>query len=814
MRIAVIGLGKLGCPMAALLAAAGNDVTGADLNPACVELVNQGRAPVLEPGLDELMVVAGGRLRATTSVEESVADAEIAFCIVPTPSLPDSSFDTSYAEAAFEAIGRGWRAGEGGRRVAVLTSTVLPGATEARVKPALERGIGREVGDDLGLCYSPEFIALGTVIENMRHPDMILMGASAEWAAQTAISAIRSIADHEVPVAAMSIVDAEVTKIAINTFITTKISYANMIGEVCEQLPGADASVVTAALGLDTRIGRKYIQPAAPYGGPCIPPWALLQAEHGLRRAADIVPGERVLAHDGHYRTVEEVFVTPYSGDLVRVTATGFAGQPIEATPDHPVLAVRRTGTRFYETKVRRARQSRLRERGRLGEPCFVPIGELERGDLVLFPRDGRPSRPPPTFRLRTHHLSKVRADNVLDSEMAWLFGLYLAEGSIWRKEVKLSLHEREVETAERASKILAARFGTTPAWRHVHGKAWSVRCSCSALADFLRATFGAGAERTVPTEWLLAPTDVLSALVAGMWEGDGSASGDRFAWASISRDLFNFMKLALLRLGIPFVSHVSPPRPGHREAYFVKICPAGVEAMNALGTSRQVGVPATVRHTTILRDSDYLCPIRHIERVPFQGLVYNFEVADAHSYAVEGGVLHNCFPRDNAAFAGLARSLGLEADIAVATDAVNRRQVPRLISRIRAQVPEGSRIAVLGLSYKPSTPVVEESFGLLVANELAAAGYDVAAYDPAGDVYAKAVLAPGVKLAASPAEAAHGARVLVVATPWPEFAEIERLPGLQAMFDYWRIVPRSALDPSTTVMYPGTGSRPAGPLA
>jgi UDPglucose 6-dehydrogenase len=120
------------------------------------------------------------------------------------------------------------------------------------------------------LCYSPEFIALGSVIENMRHPDMILMGASQSWAAETAVRALRTVAD-EAPMALMSIVEAEMTKISVNGFITTKISYANMIAEICEHLPGADAAVVTAAVGLDSRIGRKYLRPAAPYGGPCFP---------------------------------------------------------------------------------------------------------------------------------------------------------------------------------------------------------------------------------------------------------------------------------------------------------------------------------------------------------------------------------------------------------------------------------------------------------------------------------------------------------------------------------------------------------------
>jgi UDPglucose 6-dehydrogenase len=271
MRLAVVGLGKLGSPMAALLASVGNEVVGADLNAHTVAAINAGEASVVETGFEELMVKASPHLRATTSVEDAVEDAEVVFCIVPTPSLPDSSFDTRFAEEAFEAIGRGFARKNIGRRVAVLTSTVLPGATEARVQPALERGSGEEVGEKLGLCYSPEFIALGSVIENMRRPDMVLMGASDTWAAEVAVAAVKSVVEVEVPVAMMSIVNAEMTKIAVNTFITTKISYANMIGEMCERLPGADAGVVTDAVGLDSRIGRKYLRPAAPYGGPCFP---------------------------------------------------------------------------------------------------------------------------------------------------------------------------------------------------------------------------------------------------------------------------------------------------------------------------------------------------------------------------------------------------------------------------------------------------------------------------------------------------------------------------------------------------------------
>ncbi len=271
MRLSVIGLGKLGSPFAALLAAKGNAVVGADVNERFVEMINRTEAPVPEPGLAELLKDTAGRLSATTDVEDAAADADVVFVVVPTPSLPDASFDTAYAEAAFRSVGAGFRRDPSRRRVAVLTSTVLPGATDGPVRSALEEGAGRAVGDRLGLCYSPEFIALGSVIADMRAPDLILVGESAPWAGELVGGVLQAMTDNAAPLRRMSIVDAEVTKIAVNTFVTTKISYANMLAEICERLPGADASVVAETVGLDSRIGRAYLKPATAYGGPCFP---------------------------------------------------------------------------------------------------------------------------------------------------------------------------------------------------------------------------------------------------------------------------------------------------------------------------------------------------------------------------------------------------------------------------------------------------------------------------------------------------------------------------------------------------------------
>jgi UDPglucose 6-dehydrogenase len=153
----------------------------------------------------------------------------------------------------------------------VLTSTVMPGSTGGAVKSALERASGKRCGVDFGLCYSPEFIALGTVIRDFYYPDFLLIGESDARSGETLAELYKRTCKNSPPIARMNFINAEITKLAVNTYITTKISYANMLARLCEKLPEADVNVVTDALGLDTRIGAKYLKGAVSYGGPCFP---------------------------------------------------------------------------------------------------------------------------------------------------------------------------------------------------------------------------------------------------------------------------------------------------------------------------------------------------------------------------------------------------------------------------------------------------------------------------------------------------------------------------------------------------------------
>jgi UDPglucose 6-dehydrogenase len=268
--LAVVGLGKLGSPMVACLASKGFDVIGVDVDEQKVAAVADGRAPVFEPQLDELLAANKDRVTATTDLADAVRRSDMTFVVVATPSDEQGGFSLKWVLPACETIGAALAESDAFHTV-VLTSTVMPGSTESEVVPVLERASGKRAGVDFGVCYSPEFIALGSVIRDFLNPDFLLVGESDDRAGTMLEALYRRVVETEAPVARMSFVNAELAKLSVNTFVTTKIAYANMLARMCERLPGADVDVVTDAIGLDTRIGRKYLRGAISYGGPCFP---------------------------------------------------------------------------------------------------------------------------------------------------------------------------------------------------------------------------------------------------------------------------------------------------------------------------------------------------------------------------------------------------------------------------------------------------------------------------------------------------------------------------------------------------------------
>lgn len=269
-RISVIGLGKLGIPFAAAAASKGMSVLGVEMDKSKVDLVNQGKAPVFEPGLQEMMSAHRSRIRATSDFREAVLGSSISFLIVPTPSDERGAFSLKFINQAAEEIGRALRE-KTEEHLVVVTSTVLPGSTEYSIVPTIEKASGKKCGQGFRVCYNPEFIALGSVIKDLLHPDFVLIGQSDETAGKRLEAWYASFTNNRAPIARMNLVNAELTKISINTYVTTKITFANMLATICEELPGGDIDAVTNAIGMDSRIGKRYLTGALGYGGPCFP---------------------------------------------------------------------------------------------------------------------------------------------------------------------------------------------------------------------------------------------------------------------------------------------------------------------------------------------------------------------------------------------------------------------------------------------------------------------------------------------------------------------------------------------------------------
>lgn len=268
-KISVFGLGKLGLPLAAVIASKGFLVYGVDINKEVIDNLNNGKTILSEPGLQELIKNNKNRIIAGNDFKVPVLDSDISFIITPTPSKSNGYFSTKYIEAVIKDLAKILKT-KTKYHLIVIVSTVMPGSMDA-IKGLLEKYSGKKCGKDFGLCYNPEFIALGSVISNLLNPDFILIGESDKNSGKLLQQFYKKFCNNKPQIARMNFVNAELTKISVNTFITTKISYANMLAEICEKLPGGNIDVVTSALGLDSRIGRKYLSGGPSFGGPCFP---------------------------------------------------------------------------------------------------------------------------------------------------------------------------------------------------------------------------------------------------------------------------------------------------------------------------------------------------------------------------------------------------------------------------------------------------------------------------------------------------------------------------------------------------------------
>lgn len=269
-KVSIFGLGYVGAVSAAVLADNGHEITGVDVNPTKVAMINAGRSPIIEAGMTELIEkgVDSGRIRATTEATEAVQNTDISIICVGTPSNHNGSLDLTYIERVCREIGRSL-ATKDSYHIVVARSTMLPGSTEGVVIPNLEQASGKKAGRDFGVCFNPEFLREGSSIKDFYEPPFTVIG-SENGRVVEAVSELYSMIEAQVIVAPIRV--AEMVKYASNAFHALKVTFANEIGNICKRQE-IDSHQVMDIFCQDEKlnISPYYLKPGYAFGGSCLP---------------------------------------------------------------------------------------------------------------------------------------------------------------------------------------------------------------------------------------------------------------------------------------------------------------------------------------------------------------------------------------------------------------------------------------------------------------------------------------------------------------------------------------------------------------
>ncbi len=270
MKIAVFGLGYVGCVSAACFCDLGHEVWGIDIDPGKVDYIRRGQSPIIERDLDTLIhkYVQWGRLHACDLADEAIAQTELSLVCVGTPSLNTGAPNVEFVKRVSEEIGRAIRKVSHHHTV-VIRSTLLPGTTRKELLPRLEEYSGSREGDRFSLAYNPEFLREGSAIKDFYDPPKTVVGACREEAARTAGAIYENI---KAPLFYTTIEEAEIIKFADNVFHAVKIVFANEIGAVAKPL-GIDSHRVMEIFTSDVKLNLSpyYLKPGFAFGGSCLP---------------------------------------------------------------------------------------------------------------------------------------------------------------------------------------------------------------------------------------------------------------------------------------------------------------------------------------------------------------------------------------------------------------------------------------------------------------------------------------------------------------------------------------------------------------
>jgi len=552
-----------------------------------------------------------------------------------------------------------------------------------------------------------------------------------------------------------------------------------------------DGARVLEAIGMDSRIGSKYFSIGTPLGGPCLLPGTFVQTEDGLKEIQDIQCGDLVFSHDGKLHTVTEIHCRDYSGELVQIVPEGFPQNPLVATPDHPIWFRRRIFAKDRYKVVSTTGKRRLSEALGYENINFDRCDQVRVGDILAIPQIDPPIYDPDPVDLVGVFPDRIMGRDVLEMtpDLLRLIGAYIADGSTWHKEISIALHEDQVQLINEICTLIKSCCGRRAAVRSHGEHGVKIRFHFAAFARYLRSVHGHSAYgKRVPPEWIGLPREHLVSLLRGIWYGDGSTSCGYYTWATVSPNLFNFMKMVLLRLGIAFTTKIYEPRIGkdgtsHQRAYFLRVAnsPAVDKMSDLLPLMEQCDIKG--KKSVWFEDGKMFFHVRSVEKIAYSGPVYNLDIEGANSYMLESSVVHNCFPRDIESTEAIRKKWAGIYGMDLNTGECDELYEDFLIEKIdilRASA-RNEKLAIIGQAFKADTDCAV-SFGSVLKHRFE----DCFVYDP--------VFYPPDSLS----KVMDGAGVIVVTRRYDVEKELpdfyNNLRRGQIVFDPWRTLDEAAV--------------------
>jgi len=542
MKIGVIGLGKLGLPLSLVFAKAGFEVYGIDVSGTKIQQILK-RERFFEPHVNEYLEKYGNNLTVSTDYP-LLKNCSVVTIITQTPSLPNGKFDLNYVTSALKQLHK-----VNPTCLAVISSNINIGSIDKLSK------IHKRI------CHNPEFVKQGSIIHDFENPKYVVIGAYTKEDGEQVANIWRKV--HDKPIYIVKPVEAEIIKLSSNVSFALGITFANMIGELCEKF-NVDASKVLDIIYRD----RRNYKAGLGFMGPCLLPNTNVQTIDGLKPICTIKKGDKVLTHKGKLQKVTKIYKTPYRGNIIKIKHQGVE---IGITPGHMVFGrkIQRPNSYYAQGKLRK------NSRRTISPLSWIPIGEISDDFLFAYPK--------PDFQsgnLTEFLESKkkwARRQVRVTPEFMRLVGYYLAEGWVNQKSkrMELSFNAKEVEYIKDAQDLMEAIFH---AKLTIHKSACTktstrLRCTSLIVSKFFYKMLGSGAKnKRIPWRWLNTSRECRIELLKGLFRGDGHFSKDSFIYATVSHELFNQVKLILLDLGIAFCSRVVPKHGMHDKSYWIKI--------------------------------------------------------------------------------------------------------------------------------------------------------------------------------------------------------------------------------------------------